>query len=486
MIDIKEPIIQCKALSFWYDKNTAPVMNKVDMQVYENEALMLMGPSGSGKSTLAYCAAGLYPEYAGQIEGCFTTQDGEDIAALTPNKRAGWVSMMFQNPDDQFCMDTVENEIAFALENIGYAEDFKPRIQELLGLVGLQGLQSSQLATLSGGTKQKVALASALAAKPGLLVLDEPFANIDPQAAHEIAAKLKLLAKELAFSLLIVDHRLDYWADIATRILILGKDGKWEEEGLAVSDLQTKQKRLDRLGLFGTEISYPHFSKNTAMYFENKVPAATAKNLCAGYGKSKVLQALNFTIEAGSITAVMGPNGSGKTTLLWALAGLIKHKGDLHTAAPVGVVFQNPGYQFLTLNVLDEIVYTLRTAKPGMRDEEYTQKARQFLAEFGLEEQAKKSPYMLSQGQQRRLAVLTMLAGQQKLLLLDEPTYAQDKKGTLFIMERLIKRVYGEGLTAVIATHDPYLARAYAHRILYMQQGAIVGEERKEGDAWIS
>lgn len=478
MKNTKDAVLKAENVCFWYDADKPPVLDNLSFTVHSKEAVVLMGPSGSGKSTLAYCVAGLYPEYAGERKGKIAAVDGEEIADFPPNRRAQYISMMFQNPDDQFCMDTVENEIAFALENIAYTGDFNKRIQELLCLVGLEGMEKKQITALSGGTKQKVALATALATRPRVLVLDEPFANIDPKAAHDIAGSLKGLLAELDLALLIVDHRLDYWAEMATRIMVLGKEGRWAAESLSVEELKQNRRLLQGLGLFGLTAEYG----NTAVHsILPKVPctkyAVKANGLFAGYGKEKVIKGIDLQICAKTITAIMGANGSGKSTLLWTIADLLKHTGTLERDKPVGMVFQNPGYQFLTLKVIDEVLYTLRIEYPDEEEKEQQDRAMKLLREFGLEEHAETSPYMLSQGQQRRLAVLSMLAGRQKLLLLDEPTYAQDKKGTLFIMDLLAARVEKEGLTAIFATHDPYLAKAYAHRILYMNDGHIVQRE---------
>lgn len=190
------------------------------------------------------------------------------------------------------------------------------------------------------------------------------------------------------------------------------------------------------------------------------------------YQRRAVAEHLNFRFPRGGITALVGKNGSGKTTLLTAIAGVGKCRGELQVGGQAGLVFQNPRFQFLTLSVEEEILTTLRAAKPKAAPEALEREAEELLNEFGLLPWRKHSPYALSQGQQRRLALLAMLAGDRPLLLLDEPTYAQDEQATRFILDLLERRV-AQGLTAVIATHDLALARACANCIYCMEDGAL-------------
>ncbi|MFV0411650.1 MAG: ABC transporter ATP-binding protein [Oscillospiraceae bacterium] len=469
MSPAKAPLLRCQNFGFYYQTQEKAVLQNLNFCLYPGETVVLMGPSGCGKSTLAYCMASLYPEYGGKVQGSME-MEGQNIAALPPNLRAQKVSMMFQNPGAQFCMGTPEDEVLFALENVNYGGSLPARAHQLLGLVGLQGQAKAPLPTLSGGTLQKVVLAAALATGAQLLVLDEPFANIDPAAAQAIAKTLQAIAARQGVTLFIVDHRFDYWAPMATRIMVMNKQGALLHQNLLPGQFAQKRELLGALGLFGLQAEYgprppaAQGGPQTALY---------ACGLQAGYGRHVVLQNLSLQIKSGTLTAVMGQNGSGKTTLLWALAGLIKHKGKLQTAGRAGLVFQNPAYQFVTLTVLDEVLYTLAAAAPKGEKGGQRQAALQLLQEFGLAQYAGCSPYMLSQGQQRRLAVLAMLAGNHEILLLDEPTYGQDKNGTVFMMERLAERV-GRGLTVLVATHDAALAETYAGRILYMQGGALL------------
>ena len=190
------------------------------------------------------------------------------------------------------------------------------------------------------------------------------------------------------------------------------------------------------------------------------------------YGRKAVVKGLSFCFPKGGVTALVGRNGSGKTSLLTAIAGAGGYRGRLRVEGPAGLVFQNPRFQFLSLSVEEEVLTTLRAAKPKAAPKELSAQAEALLEEFGLLPWRKHSPYALSQGQQRRLALLAMLAGEQPLLLLDEPTYAQDQRATAFILDLLERRV-AEGLTAVIATHDLTLAKRCSNVIYLLEDGKM-------------
>lgn len=428
-----EPLLSCRDLTFRYAKKAKPVFAGLDLTVAPGEAVLLMGPSGCGKSTLAYCLAGLYPAYAGYLEGELLLC-GERLSAMPVSKRAGYVSILFQNPDNQFCMDRVDHEILFALENIHYAGDLNARMEALLDLVELREVKTAPIYTLSGGTKQKLALATALATQARLLILDEPLANLDPDACVMVTKLLqKLHAAGLA--LLVVDHKPTLWRPFVNRVILMGKDGRLSPQALDPAHLEDHRAEFDARGLFLDESWLRDVSPMGTV--ADAPPAVTAENLTLYHGKQKFLKDLCFSLPRGSITAVIGRNGSGKTTLFTALAGIGKTSGSLKADGSVGLVFQNPRFQFLTLSVREEITVTLGIAQPQAGQDEWNRQAETLLDEFGLLPWIDDSPYALSQGQQRRLALLSMLAGDRQILLLDEPTYAQNEKATRSVAFRV-------------------------------------------------
>lgn len=462
------PLLSCRDLTFRYGPQAQPVFSHLSLRIYPGEVVLVMGPSGCGKSTLAYCMAGLYPEYAGALEG-EVLLEGHPLTDWGPARRARAVSILFQNPDNQFCMGRVDHELLFALENINYQGDLQARMEELLALVGLLEVSTAPIHTLSGGTKQKLALATALATGAQLLILDEPFANLDPASCAELSAMLEKLNHQ-GLTLVVVDHRPNWWRNFLTRVVLMEEEGDLDAGSFPPSELEAHREEFSRRGLFLDDVWLQE--RRPAPPSGQDQPMAEAIDLALYHKKQLFLEHLSFRLDEGSITALIGPNGTGKTTLLTALAGVGRCRGTLKMAGRAGLVFQNPRFQFLTLSVEEEVLTTLRAAQPSSSTDELAQAANALLEEFGLLAWRKHSPYELSQGQQRRLALLSMLAGDRPLLLLDEPTYAQDERATRFILELLERRV-AQGLTVVLATHDLPLARACAHQILLLEGGQL-------------
>ncbi|MDO4479412.1 MAG: ATP-binding cassette domain-containing protein, partial [Lachnospiraceae bacterium] len=515
-----------------------PVFKDISLTLHRGEAILLMGPSGCGKSTLAYCLAGLYPEYGGRLEGEILVEN-EPIKALGPAKRATLVSILFQNPDNQFCMDRVDKEVLFALENINYQGDLRARMRELLKMVGLEASEMQLIRKLSGGMKQKLALCTALATGARTFILDEPFANLDPASCRYLAALLKKMKEEQGISLLVVDHKVDHWRDFMDRVVLMdapeicGTNPHDAPAAAATTDIDhaaaatttnTNRLYVDAAADTTNRAACTASTDRTTLHHDDepcRVPAPgdldarsidpaqleahaeefSRRGLFLGNGyvagheprpisekndlavvaddmevlfdkKHSFMKHVNLRLEKGSVTALVGSCGSGKTSLLMALAEAYPHKGRLEVAGRVGLVFQNPRFQFLALTVEDELRQSLSLAHPDMPAEEMEALIDRQLEEFALPGMRKQSPYAISQGQQRRLALLSMLLCDCPIMLLDEPTYAQDERSTRFIMELLDKRI-AEGLTVVMATHDPELAKAYANHIFVMQDGEM-------------
>ncbi len=455
-------------ISFSYGRKLDPVFSGLSLSVKEGEALLLMGPSGCGKSSLAYCLAGLYPAYAGQLKGEIKI-DGKSIENMGPCERSQIVSILFQNPDNQFCMGKVDQEILFALENINYSGDLNARMEELLDFVELRQVKDAPIHTLSGGTKQKIAMATALATGAKILILDEPLANLDPASAELVVKMLKKL-HDNGLTLLIIDHKPTMWRDFIDCVLLMDHQGNLSEQRLDPRRLEDNSDEFTKRGIFLNDdyLSRYHPIKPLG----SSSPIVKLDQVQLEYHQKVILSDVSFELEKGSVTVLVGGNGSGKTTLLSAIAGVISYQGFMETPPEVGLVFQNPRFQFLTLSVEDEVIETLKVVKGNMSDEVVRKEAKNLLDEFGLLKFREASPYELSQGQQRRLALLSMLAGDRSLILMDEPTYAQDEKATLFILN-LLKRKLEAGLTAIIATHDLEMAKAIANRVLLVEDGKV-------------
>lgn len=474
------PALCARDLTFRYAEGEDPVFEHISVSVQPGETVLVMGPSGCGKSTLAYCLAGLYPDYAGVVEGEVEVE-GTPIAGLGPQARSQAVSILFQNPDNQFCMDTVLHEVLFALENVNWQGDLERRAHELLEMVGLDGYADQTIYTLSGGTKQKLALVTALACGARTLVLDEPFANLDPLSCKRVAEELERLNAR-GVTLFVVDHKPGWWLPFCSRVVLMERTGDLDACSFPPSEVARRRDEFARRGLF---VGSDWLRDLCPPALEEGAPAAlTVRGLGIRHGRTPFLEGISFTLPRGSVTALVGECGSGKSSLLTALAGATRHSGEVVAAGRVGLVFQNPRFQFLALTVLEEVLVTLRAAEPDASEEERTAQAHALLEEFGLDARAAASPYELSQGQQRRLALLAMLAARCEVMLLDEPTYAQDERSTRFILELLEERIKG-GLTVLIATHDLELARAISNRVMLLDHGVLQDLGAAELDRYV-
>ena len=439
--------LQANNLTFkYFSKGTKHVLENLSIEVPKGKITLLTGKSGSGKSTLAYILSGLYPENGGVLVNGTVVIDGVDLATLTPNQRVKHVAMMFQNPDLQFCMNNIEQELTFCLENKGVLESEMPDlIESALLSIGITHLRNRSFHTLSGGEKQKCALACILVLESEYIILDEAFANIDPVSAKEIIEKLATLE----VTVLAIDHNISGWEGCYDQIISL------DDSVVTDFDLQANLHEL------GEEIIYT---------------------------KDLVINGISYpdiNIKKGSINALVGRSGSGKTTLFKTFIKQYKYEGTVNFFGSelkkmgkrkmfktVGIVFQNPANQFLALTVSDEVMFSVKRWYKKESEAWQADKVRELLTLFKLEKYEKYAPYMLSQGQQRRLAVLTMIAGAQDILLMDEPTYGQDYENICVMMTLLLEKAKS-GLTVIFATHNLRIAQHFSHQIIK------VGEPRE-------
>ncbi|MFS0560824.1 energy-coupling factor transporter ATPase [Terribacillus sp. 179-K 1B1 HS] len=501
---MKQPLLEVNQLTVTFEEESIPTLTDLSFTIQQGDSILLLGPSGSGKSTLTYCLNGLYPkELDGKMSGSisFTGSKIEDFKSGEINLE---VATVFQDPETQFCMLTVEDEIAFGLENRKLApEKMDSEIDRVLSLVGLQNRRKDQIHTLSGGQKQKVALAAVLALEPRLLILDEPTANLDPAASKDLVETIHHLKKQQDITLLIIEHNIDYWLPIINRTMLLDRDGSLFFDGdlrdainLYDEDLQQRGIWLPEAVLLAKQAQLPKPWPLTidllpdGLQFQTVTPEVMQTEKCIVrvenaifHNKEKVLLDIpNLTIWQGEFLAITGKNGSGKTLLSRLMTGLLKPTGggieflgnklsrwktdELYQQ--IGYVFQNPEHQFLTDSVWGELAYS-QTAYEGE-----IQKA---LEEIQLAAQADKHPFTLSQGQKRRLSVSTMLVQEPQLLVLDEPTFGQDSHTTDVLMN-LIRKHHQRGCTIVMITHDMELVDRFATRVLIVDKGSIVHDDK--------
>ena len=342
------PVIHFRHVTFTYPNAEQPALSDINLELPEGELILVIGPSGAGKSTLLRCINGLAPHFSGGVLAGNIRVGEFDPVQATPQVMSRHVGFVFQDPEAQFVMDRVEDEIAFALENAAIApEEMRVRVEETLDLLDLTPLRDRALSTLSGGERQRVAIAAVLALRPQILVLDEPTSQLDPKSAEDVLAALVRLNTDLGLTILVAEHRLERVLPYVDKILYLPADGSSPlldepRAVLAQIDLAPPLVRLGKaLGWQplpltikeGLRYSRRQASNGKATVVPQLSPAAApsertpfvcARNVHAAYGGVEVLHGLSLDVHPQEIVALMGRNGSGKTTLLKCLVGLVR------------------------------------------------------------------------------------------------------------------------------------------------------------------
>jgi energy-coupling factor transport system ATP-binding protein len=452
--------------------------------VEPGECLLVVGPSGAGKSTLALAIAGLVPgEFAGEWAGRLFV-DGQDARALPRARIASRVGVVFQDPASQIVMDRVEDDVAFGLESRAWAPDaMRRRVPEALAEAGLLELARRRSTRLSGGQQQRLALAGVLAPRPGVLVLDEPTANLDPVGTAAFFGRLGRLRATRAATIVLVEHRVEHAWPLADRVLALGRDGRPIDLGAPDEVLARSGPRLAREGVWLPVTSEPTLAQRAPVPAGR--PLATATDVMFGYDRRRpVVRDVTLELAAGERVAIVGPNGSGKSTLGQLIVGLLRPDAGtirLDGADPArlraaelarraGLLFQDPEQQFLTASVGDEVMAGLRPAERRV--------AADLMARLGLplETFGDRSPYTLSGGEKRRLSLACVLVRRPALFVLDEPTFGQDRAGYEGLLG-ILRDLVDAGACLVAATHDPRFVADATRRTLVLEAGRLVGEE---------
>ena len=481
-------------------KNAA--LSGVDLDIAPGERVLVLGPSGSGKSTLMGGLAGLL---GGAEEGEATgtlTVDG-----VAPAEARGRVGLLMQDPEAQVVLARVGDDVAFGMENLGVArEEIWPRVENSLEAVGLSVPLDHSTTELSGGQKQRLALASILAMGPGLLLLDEPTANLDPSGVAEVRAAVETVVERTGATVVVVEHRVDVWASLVDRVIVVA-DGAIAADGPLDEVLEQQGDALRERGIWlpgddvaaevGPAPEVPPASSDTT-------PIARVTDLTIGYAAdAPVRSGIDLTIERGVSTCIVGANGAGKSTFALTLAGLLPplegavevetsdgSAGDPHEWSSkqllgrMSMVFQEPEYQFLAATVAEELAIGPRAA--GMSEEEIAPLVDEHLEALGLTKLARANPMTLSGGEKRRLSVATALISAPELLILDEPTFGQDR-GTWLGLVRLLRAALERGVTLVSITHDPAFVAAMGQRVVDLGQvgtrGATLADPADEAGA---
>ncbi len=453
-------------------------MRDVDLVIEPGERVLLLGASGAGKTTLMHALAGvLGGDDEGETRGSLLV-DGHDPAA-----RRGRAGLVLQDPDAQVILSRVGDDVAFGCENLGVPRDeIWVRVRHALDAVGLDVALDRSTTALSGGQKQRLALAGVLAMRPGLLLLDEPTANLDPEGVAEVRHAVESVVASTGATLVVIEHRVAVWRDLVDRVVVLAADGGILADGAPDDVLRDQGASLAASGVWvpGREPAAP------ARIPAAPVPLVRAEDLAVGRARGTVVaDTVGVGLRAGRVTALTGPNGGGKSTLALTLGGLLPPlagrvlaeaglAGGLgadpaawrsrELAARIGTVFQDPEHQFLVGTVRQELEVGPRAV--GMDPAETARRVDELLVRLRLDGLARANPFTLSGGEKRRLSVATALATAPRLLVLDEPTFGQDARTWAELVALLAELVDREGVGVLAVTHDADLVDALADDVL--------------------
>ena len=437
------------------------------MRIDEGERVLLLGASGAGKSTLLLALAGLLDPSSGEQEGELRVH--------------GQTGLVLQDPETQLVMARAGDDVAFGLENhcVPTAEIW-PRVHRALADVGFPYSEDRATAALSGGEKQRLAIAGILALRPRVLLLDEPTANLDPDGARAIRGVLARIAERRDVTMVIVEHRVADVLPLIDRVIVIEAGGGVVADGPPDSVFAREGDRLKELGVWvpGPPPAAP-IRRATA-----DGEAIVARDLSYLYprGETAALDGIAATVTRGRALAITGPNGSGKSTLAMLLAGLLRpQRGEVRAFGEdpsrlspralvrlIGTVFQDPEHQLVASRVDEELRIGPRAT--GLPSEETERRVRELLERLDLAKLAAANPFTLSGGEKRRLSVGTALATSPGALVLDEPTFGQDRR-TFAELLALLAEFRDSGGAIAFASHDELFVDAFADDRLRLERG---------------
>ena len=490
-------------LTVSYD-GAQPVLRRVSFEVPEGDLCVVVGRTGTGKSTLLGAINGLVPHFSGgQVSGEVRVA-GRSTRSHRPRDLADVVGFVGQDPLTGFVTDTVEDELAYGMEQLGVSPlGMRKRVEETLDVMGIADLRRRPLLSLSGGQQQRVAIGSVLAAQPRVLVLDEPTSALDPTAAQDVLSAITTLVHEVGLTVVMAEHRLERVMHAADSVLWLPGDGRAvlgpPGQVLAVADVVPPLAELAAtLGWDEVPLSVRQARRRVAREelvlrpLPPRTPASgsattaealvRAESLSVRYGKTQAVRGVDLTINAGERVALMGRNGAGKSSLLWALQGSQPSTGRLvvagqdprraevdHIRASVALVPQTPADLLYLPTVAQECAQADRESQrpPGS--------TAQLLALIGAQLDDHSNPRDLSEGQQLALVLAIQLVAAPPLVLLDEPTRGLDY-GMKRELARFLVDLAQAGTAVVVSTHDVEFAASCSERTIVMGEGEIVAD----------
>lgn len=496
-----EPIIDVENLSFKYFGCNDFALKDINIKIGKGEFIGVIGKSGSGKSTLLHCLTGIIPhEIKGEKTGSVMINnlntDEHGISEITNQ-----LGIVFQNPEIQLFNISVEDELAFICENLAYPiDEIKKSVDFALDTIGIRHLKDEYPFNLSGGEKQKVAIASVLTVRPKILVLDEPTSELDAKGKETVFKTLKKLKND-GMTIILVDHNLDGSYKLADKLILLD-DGKIEMFGETENIL--KSPMIESLGLrlpqqvqMGLKLKLDGMLmdiENMARLLDEKIinkefsikylnlvnnsnveNAIKIENLSFKRDNHVILKNIDLEIKKGDFIALIGKNGSGKTTLALIIMGILKKNkgvvnvfgetnGDIKKIRKkVGFLFQNPEHQLFCNTVTEEIKYGL----------ENDIDMNKIMENMNLKRLKDNHPLTLSRGERQRVATATAISNNPEILIIDEPTTGQDWNNIKSFMN-ILKELNDNGKTILIITHDMRVVGEYCKKVILMDDGEIL------------
>jgi energy-coupling factor transporter ATP-binding protein EcfA2 len=509
--------IKVKDLSYYYPDTSKPALDKVDLEVPAGQFVLIVGASGSGKSSLVRAIAGVIPDFYGGVYGGNVYLNNQDIRNMSRRAVTKTAGLLFQDPESQLVMSNVEQEIVFGMENLGLPNSLmKRRLMEVADALGLSDHLQRFIPELSGGQKQKVALASILAMQPEILLLDEPTSQLDPVAAEEILSIIKRLNEENGITVIMAEQRLERCFHLADRVLVMDKGqivyDHHAPEAITYWALNNNCAFIPPLARLFASVKYPEIpttvkqgrrilrsfssisesnlkslpsagNKLVEIKEDQDQPVLEVKNLWFTFANGQeALKNVDLKLKPGEFTVIMGANGAGKTTLIKHISGLLKpgrgtvkvlgrdtRKLSAEELAPrVGYLAQDPNDYLFLPTVREELAFTLKNLH--LPDNGIIQ---EMLSRLKLDCYQDVNPRDLSTGERQRVALASILVTRPQILLLDEPTRGLDYQLKKELGDMLLE-LQAQGTTIVVITHDVEFAAEYASAILLMSQGSII------------
>lgn len=486
-------------LTFRYRDRQETAIRNISFEVKPGEILLIAGASGCGKTTLIRCINGLIPRsYKGEVDGRVLVL-GNEVKDWKLSQISQTIGTVLQDPERQILGTKVLNEVAFGLENLNVPRgEILERVDEALKFLKIFHLRERETFTLSGGEKQKVALAGVLAMRPSILLLDEPLASLDPASAQDALDTTRFLADQ-GMTILMVEHRVEDVLRIQPERVMFMSEGEirylgslsglskvvdYREVKLPAEDIFERAKQDEP----PAEI---RFLPGAAGEGAEEEALVRFEDVSFGYESGmEVLHGLNLEINRGDVIAVLGPNGAGKTTFVKHAIGLLKpksgrvlvngrdtkHASVAQVASTLGYVFQSPSHMLFAPTVREELSFGPKNLKHPK--EQIEQEVKEALRIVNLSEQEQDPPLALSFGQQKRVSIAAILAMQSRILVMDEPTAGQDYQNYMNFMDSILELPTFEAILFI--THDVDLAVIYANRVLIVNDGRLVADGKPQ------